>query len=74
MLIGPQHVGTVIAQFLMRECKPPQWRLLPSDKRGHAQAAARSSDEAIVVMVNTLFCELKDLSLEMIENPVCWDY
>jgi hypothetical protein len=49
---------------------------LPLDERWPeaAQAAARSSDEAIVVMVNTLFCELKDLSLEMIENPVCWDY
>lgn len=39
VLIGPQHVGTVIAQFLSRECKRRDWHLTPGDKRGQAQAA-----------------------------------
>lgn len=39
VLIGPQHLGTVIAQFLSVEVKAPAWRLTPGDKRGTAQAA-----------------------------------
>lgn len=49
---------------------------LPLDERWPeaAPAAAHPSDEAINVRVNTLFSELKELSLEMIETSVCWDY
>lgn len=39
VLIGPQHVGTVMAQFLSREIKAPGWHMVPSDRRAHAQAA-----------------------------------
>jgi len=36
VMIGPQHVGLVIAQFVSRECKAPNWRY-SGDKREVAQ-------------------------------------
>lgn len=39
-----------------------------------ASAAARPFDKATAVLVNSLFRELRNLSLEMVENPICWDY
>lgn len=37
-LITPEMVGTRIAQFMALEMKKPNWKLIPSDKRGQAQA------------------------------------
>ena len=37
--ITPDMVGKRIAQFMALEMKKPGWKLLPSDKRGQAQAA-----------------------------------
>ncbi len=60
VLIGPQHVGTVIAQTLWREVKAPGWRLTAGDKRGQAQAAwialvlANGGDAAFATGVGTL--------------------
>lgn len=36
--ITPEMVGSRIAQFIALEMKKPNWKLLPSDKRGQAQA------------------------------------
>ena len=36
VLIGPQHLGTLIAQFVSRECKRPNWRY-SGDAREQAQ-------------------------------------
>ena len=32
LLIGPQHVGTVVGQFVAREMKPPGWRYTGSGR------------------------------------------
>jgi hypothetical protein len=63
-----QFVGPAVTQYDSEG--------LPLDERWPeaAPAAARPSDETIAVMVNSLFCELRDLSVEMIENKICWDY
>jgi hypothetical protein len=37
VLILPEHVGSVIGQFISRECKPPEWRRSPTDAREAAQ-------------------------------------
>ena len=37
LLIGPQHVGHTIGQFVARECKHGAWRLSPTDKHEAAQ-------------------------------------
>ncbi len=38
VLITPQMVGTVVAVITAVEVKDPKWKLVPSDKRAHAQA------------------------------------
>lgn len=38
VVIGPEHVGMTLGVFTALETKKPGWRLIPSDKRGHAQA------------------------------------
>lgn len=35
--ITPDMVGKTVGVFTAYECKPPGWKLLPSDKRGLAQ-------------------------------------
>lgn len=37
--IEPSMVGKIIGVFTAAETKPENWKLLPSDKRGHAQQA-----------------------------------
>lgn len=37
VLITPAMVGSLIAQFVSLECKPPGWHLTPGDVRGQAQ-------------------------------------
>jgi len=37
VLILPEHVGTVIGQFISRECKPAEWHFSPKDDREAAQ-------------------------------------
>ncbi len=32
VLIGPQHIGHTIGQFVSRECKPPGWRYRATDR------------------------------------------
>lgn len=32
LLIGPQHMGTVVAQFVSRECKEPGWRYTGTER------------------------------------------
>ena len=39
VLITPGMVGLQLAQFVSFECKPSDWHLTDSDKRGHAQKA-----------------------------------
>lgn len=38
VIITPDWLGKPIARFVSFECKPPDWRLTPGDKRGQAQA------------------------------------
>lgn len=37
ILIGPQHIGSVIGQFVSRECKKDGWKFNPNDKHEAAQ-------------------------------------
>lgn len=37
MIIEPRHIGRTIGIFTACEVKRPNWKLQPSDKRGHAQ-------------------------------------
>jgi hypothetical protein len=37
VLIGPEHLGMRIGQFVSRECKAPGWRHNPNDARENAQ-------------------------------------
>ena len=59
LLIGPQHMGTVVAQFVSRECKEPGWRYTGAD-REPAQLAwaelvtAGGGDAAFCTGVGTL--------------------
>lgn len=39
VLIGPQHAGQVIGQFVARECKHGAWKRSPTDKHEAAQDA-----------------------------------
>ena len=39
LLIGPQHVGTIVGQFLSVEVKAPGWRPRPNDAHEQAQRA-----------------------------------
>lgn len=39
VLIGPQHLGTLMGVFTAVETKKPGWHMTPSDKRAIAQAA-----------------------------------
>ena len=38
VLIQPHHVGQTLGVFTALECKPSNWKWLPSDKRAPAQA------------------------------------
>lgn len=40
VLVTPDMVGSCVAIFTNLECKPPDWKLQPGDKRGQAQKAA----------------------------------
>ena len=59
VLISPQHVGLVLAQFVSRECKKPDWRYT-GDDREPAQLAwaqlvtAGGGDAAFCTGVGTL--------------------
>jgi len=37
VVIQPKHVGKTFGLFVAVEVKKPDWHLIPSDKRGHAQ-------------------------------------
>lgn len=39
VVVGPQHVGHTIGQFVARECKHGAWRPSPTDKHEAAQLA-----------------------------------
>ncbi len=36
-LITPDHVGSILGQFVSRECKRSAWRYVPGDERDEAQ-------------------------------------
>jgi hypothetical protein len=37
ILVGAEHIGRTIGQFVSRECKAPGWKFIPSDERAQAQ-------------------------------------
>lgn len=60
VLITPAHVGTIVGQFVSRECKREAWQFNPVDERDAAQLRwatfinARGGDAAFVQKVGTL--------------------
>lgn len=46
VIITPDMVGRVIAQFVSRECKPGYWTPAPSPRDGHAPSALFLHEEA----------------------------
>lgn len=60
VLIGPQHLGATIGQFVARECKHGAWRRSPTDKHEAAQEAflrlvlANGGDAAFAPGIGTL--------------------
>jgi hypothetical protein len=53
VLIEPRHVGTTIAQFVSRECKPPLWRYTDTE---HERAQLAWAELVTVAGGDAAFC------------------
>jgi hypothetical protein len=53
VLIGPEHVGSMIAQFVSRECKRPDWQYTGDD---HEKAQLRWAEAVVADGGDAAFC------------------